>query len=264
MPEAQKIYKSVEGVAEKAQPFFVKSKEPNDNLAIIIHGFSSSPYRLHFIADRLAEQGYDVEVILLAGHGGDLERLRQSTANQWLASAEDSLKENIPKYKNIYLMGYSYGANLAIHLTLRYPQVKAIVSLGIPIFLHKEKTIRLLLPLAKRLLKNYRKRWVEPEQIQYLTERGHHVHIPIKSLVEFREFIDRCTKRDIPLLKTPILIIHSRQDKVSDPISSQYLFSHLTTPHKSVYILSQGNHQLENGIRKDYIAKKIVEFFGKY
>jgi len=259
-----KHFKKIEGVAAKAQPFFIQAKENNDTVVMIIHGFTSSPYRLHFIADILASQGYDVDTILLAGHGGGLENLRQSTAQEWLGAAEMALQAHLKKYKKIYILGYSFGANLAIHLGVHYPQIKAIVALGIPITLYKEKTIRIFLPWAKIFWKHYKKKWIEKEQISSLYERGHHIYIPIKSLVELRNFIHTCTKKDIPRLKIPILIIHSRQDKVSNPVSSHYLYDHLNVSDKNIYIMNQGDHQLENGVRKDFIAKKILDFLARH
>lgn len=264
MDYPQKIYKKVEGAAAKAHPFFIASSPDNDKVVIIIHGFTSSPYHMHFMANVLAEQGYDVEVLLLAGHGGSLERLKQSSSEDWIRTAEQALQENLKKYKKVYILGYSFGSNIAIHLAVRYPQVHGIICLGIPITLNKEKTIRTLLPIAKFFMKNYKKRWIQKHEISGLYERGHHLYIPLKNVIEFRKFIQGCTKVDIPKLRVPILIGHSRHDKVADPSSSHYLFDHLQVRDKTIYIMNQGDHHVENGVTRDIVTKKILDFLKKH
>lgn len=248
----------------KARPFTIQAKPDNDKLVIIIHGFTSSPYRMHHLADFLAEQGYDIETALLAGHANTIDHLSNSNADDWYRSAEHTLIKNLDKYKNIYIVGYSFGANIGIRLINNYPQVKALVSLGIPIFLKKERSIRFFLPLANLVKNKYRKRWINKNEADWLAARGHHTHIPIKSLFDFYGFIDNCTKKDIYSFNKPILIIHSRYDLVADPRSSEFLFDNVASDDKNLFILNKGNHQLEDGQRKDAIAKKTLEFISKY
>lgn len=259
-----KTYRKVEGAVEKAQPFFIASRPDNDQMVIIIHGFTSSPYHMHFMAHTLARQGYDVDTLLLAGHGGSLERLAQTRPQDWVQTAETALQTALQKYQKVYILGYSFGANLAVHLGVRYPQIRGLVCLGIPIVLNREKSIRTLLPLAKLFMKKYKKRWIAPEEIAGLYERGHHLYIPIPTLVEFRRFIQHYTKPDIPRLQLPVLIGHPRRDQVADPSSSEYLFHHLQVADKTLYIMNQGDHHVETGVSRDFVAKKILDFLKKH
>lgn len=259
-----KTHGKVEGAVEKAQPFFIVSRPDNHQVVIIIHGFTSSPYHMHFMAHNLAQQGYDVDTLLLAGHGGSLERLKKTRPQDWVQTVETALQTALQKYKKVYILGYSFGANLAIHLGVRYPQIRAVICLGIPIVLNKEKSIRTLLPIAKLFMKKYKKRWIAQEEVAGLYERGHHLYIPIQTLVEFRKFIQHCTKPDIARLQVPILIGHPRHDQVADPISSQYLFDHIQIKDKCLYIMNQGDHHVETSVSRDFVAKRILNFLAKH
>ena len=143
-----KEFRRVEGVAEKAWPFSIKAKAKNDVLAILVHGFSGSPYDMWILADFLAGNGIDVEVPLLAGHGGTMETFAKTKNGDWAKSVEGVLAESLEKYRKVFIVGYSFGANLGLHLSIKYPQLAGAVSLGIPIFMRHEARIRFLLPLA--------------------------------------------------------------------------------------------------------------------
>jgi len=84
-------------VVEKAQPFSIRSGDKSDSLVIIIHGFTSSPFYMHNIADWMAEHGYDIETVLLAGHGGSFDRLKGADASDWQSSLDPlfSKKKNV-------------------------------------------------------------------------------------------------------------------------------------------------------------------------
>lgn len=259
----RKTYKAVEGVAERAQPFIIETKENNDKVVIIVHGFTSSPSRLHWVADKLSEEGYDVDAVLLAGHGSSLEKLRHSKAQEWLETVETAVAANVVKYKKVYILGYSFGANLAVHACIKYPQVRGLVTLGIPLILNREKTIKALLPIAKYFVRNYKKNWLRKEEAVNLHEYGYQLYIPVKALVEFRRLVTH-TKKEIAKLQVPVLIGHSRQDKVASSVGSQYFFDHLTVKDKSMYIMNQGNHREEEGVSRDFIVKRMIDFLKKH
>lgn len=253
-----------EGVVDRAQPFSIVSESAKDSLVIIVHGFTSSPYHMHNIADWLAEHGYDVETVLLAGHGGSFERLQNASADDWQESLDKVVEKNIVKYNKIFLLGFSFGANLVLHASLKYPQIKAVTVLSIPIFLKKEKRIRFFLPLANIFQKKYRKRWIAKEHWLSLEERGHHSHIPIKGIVDFYGFIDNVTKKEIKEINIPILIIHSRGDTVTMATSSEFLYKNIKSKIKEIYILDKASHNLEFETRRDFFFTKIVAFFDSF
>lgn len=250
-------------VSPKAQPFVIQA-DNSDTLAILIHGFSSSPYAFHDLAEYLAQRGVDVETVLLAGHGRDFKSLKNSTTLDWYHSAEKILHKNQAKYKNIFVIGESFGSNVAIHLAAHYPQIRGVVTLSIPVFLFKEKTIRFFLPLAALVTNKYKKRWFDVKDIHQMKEFGRHLYLPIASIKNFYRFIDTFTKKEAHKVRVPALIMHSRNDRVSQAASSQWLFEEIKNKHKELYILDKDNHHLIYKTRSDLVFAKIASFIEKY
>jgi len=249
-------------VSPKAQPFVIHH-EASSTLAILVHGFSSSPYTFHDLAEYLAERGIDSETVLLAGHGRDFKALQKSTALDWYQSAEKVLHKNQAKYKNIFVIGESFGSNVAIHLAAHYPQLQGVVTLSVPIFLFKEKTIRFFLPLASLVTNKYKKRWLDVKDMHQIKEFGRHLYLPIASIKNFYKFIDTFTKKEAHKVRIPALIIHSRNDRVSQARSSQWLFEEIKNKNKELYIMDKENHHLIYKTRSDLVFEKIFTFIEK-
>jgi carboxylesterase len=256
--EQIKEFGGIEGVAEKAQPFSIK--KGNKTLVILTHGFTGSPYELHVLADFLAGNNMDVEVPLLAGHGGDIARLAKTNSDDWVQSLEKALLDNLEQYEKIFLIGYSFGSNLSLHLASKYPQISGIIALGIPVFIRNETKIRLLLPLARIFKKTYKKRWLDEGIVRDIVEQGRHSHIPIPSIVSFYDFIDKHTKKELSKVKSPVLVIHSRDDLISHPRSSEYLFKNLTVDDKHLFVLNKEDHNPVHNTRRDFIFSKTLHF----
>lgn len=258
--QQEKEFQGLEGVTKKAWPFHIK--KGNDTLAILVHGFTGTPYDLWVLADFLALNQVDVVVPLLAGHGGSTKRLAATNADDWLNSLEKYLLDNLGKYKRIFFVGYSFGANLSFNLTIKYKEhITGVISLGLPIFMRNEKRIRLLLPLAKIFKKTYKKYWLSEEEENNIKDEGRHNHIPINSIIYFYNFIDQHTKKELSQITLPVLVIHSRDDLVSDPYSSEFLFANLSsTRDKHLFILNKDEHNVIDNTRRDFIFTKTLDF----
>jgi len=256
--EQKKEFRGIEGVAHKAQPFSIKSG--SRILIMLIHGFTGTPYDLRILADFLASNGYDIEVPLLSGHGGNAVRLLNTRHKDWVQSVETILEQKIKEYDKVFLIGYSFGSNIALHLATKYPQIAGIITLGIPIFMRNELQIRFLLPLAKIFKKTYRKRWMSEEITKEWAEQGRHTHIPIPNIISFYNFIDNHTKRELNQVESPVLVIHSRDDLISHPRGSEFLFKELTVVDKHLFILNKQDHNPVHNTRRDFIFSKTLQF----
>ncbi|MFA5127361.1 MAG: alpha/beta fold hydrolase [Patescibacteria group bacterium] len=261
-----KNFYSLPKVAPKAQPFFIKAKGNNDTLIILVHGFSASPYYLHRLADFLAQRGSDVEVVLLAGHGSDFDELKNTTHLDWYRSLERVYLKFANSYQNIFVLGESFGANLAINLAHHYPQIRGVIAINAAIFIRKELAIRIALPFARIFMKKYKKAWHYVADLPHVKEAGRHIFIPIKSIVHFYHFIDHFTKKTVGQIAVPILIIHSRNDAVSSSRSSQWLYKRWSNPDKQIFIINKAKHGfgLLNESRYDFAFNKISNFVARH
>jgi len=246
-------------VKERAKPYLY---EAGDKLVILIHGFLGTPDDMRELAKYLVGKGFSAKAIRLAGHGtNDWRDIENSSYYDWWKSLEDEVKSAADNYRRVYLIGYSFGANLAFDMAARYPQlVDGVVSLGISVFLRREWLIKLVLPIFHLFLKKARKHNIKKKHIHEYLDSGGSIYVPTKSLYEFYRFINRYTKKSLHQVRVPSLIIHSREDAVSHPISSEFVHSRINSANKELLILDDINHNPIRSQRKNLIFSKVEEF----
>ena len=213
------------------------------------------------MAEYLASQGLDIAVPLLAGHGGSLEKLKQTSYQDWIKSVEDVFLAKSKQYQKIFIIGYSFGINIGLYLSVRYPAaVKGIISLGTFIFFKKkERLLRFLFPFDK-LFPNitFERTWAKDKSI--LADLGKQARIPLHNMKQVAYLIDNFTKKELAKVKSPTLIIHSRDDEVGDSFSSEYLFNHLTIEDKSLFILNKHDHNPVVNSQENRVFNTVVNF----
>ncbi len=89
--------------------------------ALLVHGFTDSPYLLRGIAERLHEHGTWVVGLRLPGHGTVPEALTHVRLEDWTAAvrlAARHLREAVGADVPLYLVGFSTGAALSVEFAL--------------------------------------------------------------------------------------------------------------------------------------------------
>ncbi len=228
--------------------------------ALLIHGFTSCTHQFRELSPFLANKGMTVMAPLVAGHGTKPEDLIKTSSRDWLKSVEEPLEFLQKKVKKVYLIGNSFGANLAFELALNHP-VSGIVSLGAPIFLRRQLWIKLRLATDYRFRKYYRKlsSLYGLDYIDFSDEVTYPV-IPIKSLYDLFYFIKNYTIPHLPEVKAPIFIAHTTRDQIINPQSAQYIHEHIGSEEKRIYWIKSFRHEVTKSKRREEIFEKIWEF----
>ncbi|MBU1130964.1 alpha/beta fold hydrolase [Patescibacteria group bacterium] len=248
-------------IKEKAQPYLYES---SDKLAILVHGFTGTPDDMRELAKFLAVKGYSAKAVRLAGHGSaDWQDLENTSYYDWWKAVDDEVKNASARYKKIFIIGYSFGANLAFDMAARYPDiVKGVVSLGISVYLKREYLIKTLLPFFHFFLKRYKKTYIKKKYLKEYAEAGGYVYMPTKSVYDFYNFVNSYTKKELHKVTAPSLIIHSRADAITHPKSSEFVYQRISSPRKELIILDDINHNPAMSQRKSLIFAKVEEFLG--
>ncbi|MFH1173359.1 MAG: alpha/beta fold hydrolase [bacterium] len=228
--------------------------------ALLIHGFTSCTYQLKEMADFLANKGITVLAPLVAGHGTQPEDLAKTDASDWLRSVEIPLEFLQSRVKKLYVIGNSFGGNLAFELAKKY-EVAGVISLSTPIFLSHHGWIKLRLKTDYRFRKNYCKvtRFFMADYDNFSDEVIYST-IPIKSLHDFLNFIKEKTIPHLAEIKDPALIIHTTKDQVIKPKSAQYIYDHLGSAKKEIHWVKSFNHEITRAKKRDDVFEKIYQF----
>ncbi|HRO29405.1 MULTISPECIES: carboxylesterase [Micrococcaceae] len=80
----------------------------------LFHGFTSGPVSVTGWARALASAGASVEVPLLPGHGTRWQDLRVVTAEEWRATARDTVDRLFARHDRVVVAGLSMGGALAL------------------------------------------------------------------------------------------------------------------------------------------------------
>jgi len=86
------------------------------------------------LGESLAERGFPIRGVRLAGHGTDLDDLARCRWSDWVASAEEGMNRLRADVPRVVVVGMSMGALLALHLAATQPaSVAALVLCGTPL-----------------------------------------------------------------------------------------------------------------------------------
>lgn len=118
-----------------AQPWSAAGTGPRGTVGVIVtHGFTGNPASTRPLGQRLAAEGFTVEVPVLPGHGTDHHDLARTRYSDWVAALERLVDNLRPRLGHLVLVGHSMGATLSLDIASRRPgDIDAVVSINAPL-----------------------------------------------------------------------------------------------------------------------------------
>ena len=213
---------------------------------LLIHGFGGNPKELEPLHDLLVKKKIPVVSVTLTGHGKGRYSVPVVTEAHWrkdIFTAFDSLQK---KYSSVCVVGFSMGGALALQIaTERVVSKLVLIS---PCFHLKyrwkyilpsdwwlaglKRTIPLLRKIGLRVRKNR-------GPFRYLA----HDYLLLNSIDSFFAVKNKAIVL-AGSIHTPILIIHSTKDKVTDFVMSKKVFETIPSLEKKFVRYTHGGHLL--------------------
>lgn len=229
---------------------------------LMLHGFSSTPDEFKEISVFLSKKGFTVYAPLIAGHGTEPKDLANTTSKDWKESARKAYLFLKEKSEKVFLIGNSFGSNLALWLVKEFNNEPiGLITLDAPIFLRKQWGIFLRL-YSYGLFKRYYKKPKRLYRTDYidLEDRVTYDYIPTKSLRQFMRFIRRETMSILKSVKIPALVTHSKTDPIIHPKSAKYLYRKLGSEFKKIYWFDSKRHAYTVAGRRQEVFQKVLSF----
>lgn len=255
------LKQDAEKIIEANSPFELRPEKSNNKGVLLIHGLLDSPFIMRDIAEKLQKQGYLVRAILLPGHGtipGDLLNVHYS---DWIQAARYGIASFENDVKEVYIGGFSTGANLGLYHAL-----------------HKEKIsgIFLLCPAIKiRSRLDFSCNW--HHVISWAWERAKWLHvmpendyakyqsIPFNAayqVYKLSRIIKKISKKHTPAC--PLLFIVSLADStVSSKAAIKYFHKYFSLKNKMLIYSRNTNHENEPNtlVRSSVYPKLHIQEF---
>ncbi len=215
---------------------------------LLIHGLGATPVELRFVAQGLARAGYTVSCCQLAGHCSTVEDLRASTWREWYASVEAAHDQLLETCDVVIAGGLSMGAILALHLAQNRPDSVHALALYAPtmwmngwsmpwyarlLYYVRPTNLTIEMNLSEHEpygLKDDRIRAFVVQSMQSGNSAAAGVFsTPLRSFAHFNSLVATVKKR-LSDVSCPTLIMHPREDDISDIDNAFYLQRRLAGP----------------------------------
>ncbi|HEV8342827.1 MAG TPA: alpha/beta fold hydrolase [Candidatus Binatia bacterium] len=93
----------------------------SSTLVYLIHGVTGTPMEMKYLARQLRHQGWDVYLPTCPGHCSTLRDLLRSNEEMWLGHVRTQLSYVRRHYQNLFAIGLSAGALLALEASISVP-----------------------------------------------------------------------------------------------------------------------------------------------
>jgi carboxylesterase len=251
-------------IVPEAEPFFIRLPG-SKKVALLIHGFTTSPKEFRPLAAFLAKNGISSYAPLLPGHGTTPERLAVIKYYQWIEHIEEQIAMLAKEYDSIYLVGNSMGGNLGLICAQKSRKIAGVVTLSTPIYLRNERFNRLVLwPIVKRLKLFQGKKYSEQRAKKIMTEKTwSYQSVPIRSLTQLLKLMN-LTRKSLDLIKKPLLLMQVEDDHLVSSESTAYIVRRSPSRDKRIVTIPRSYHMFLLDQYAPKVHREILSFIRKH
>jgi carboxylesterase len=228
---------------------------------VLLHGFVAAPREMRPLGHYLNEKsGITVRGVRLAGHGTRPEDLARATWHDWYASALEGVRELRARCERVFACGLSLGGALSLLLAAR-GEVDGVVSIATPLrpFDRRLKYVRLIAPFKPYSAKGL----ADLHDPEALAGHADYLRIPTRAAAHLYR-VTRTLERELPKVKAPLLVIHSRLDRVVPPDNAQTIFDRVAATDKRIVWLERGGHIATEDYDKHIVFEETRRFIEQH
>jgi len=260
------------------------------NAILLIHGITGTPSEMRYMAKSFNKAGYTVLCNTLPHHCASLEELKKATWQEISALCIEDFKSLKNEHEKVFVAGISMGALVSIHIASQFPNdVSGVIAFAPTLFydgwaVHKGQV---LLPLAWHI-PYFRNRIDIRENPPYglqdesLRNTIHAFYsnaakssagekaamfgspfFPLASLYQHHKFA-KIVKKELSKVKTPILILHAKEDDMTSLKNAQYIYKNIASSDKSLIVLENSYHMIVIDKDKERVADETINFMNNH
>jgi carboxylesterase len=232
---------------------------------VVVHGFTGNPIATRPLGQRLAQEGYAVEVPLLPGHGTSHRDLARTRYGDWFGAVQRTAEHLRRACDRVILVGHSMGGTLSLDLACRRPHlVDGLVVIN-PQILNRPDVLAKLGPLLQHVLP-YVPRGVAGLPTDDICRPGvHEGSYPIVSAKAGQSLLTELPRirAQLPDLDQPLLVVWSTRDHSVPPENSRALVEMVGSDEVSTLELARSYHCPMLDYDAERLEQAVVDFVGK-
>ncbi len=267
--------------------FFLKND--TGKAVLLLHGITGTPSEMGYLGRKIHKAGYSVVCNTLPRHCSSLGELKKATWQEIAQSCIRDLQQLRKGYPQVFVGGLSMGALMSVHLAYKFPDdISGIIAFAPTIFydgwsLHKGKifmTLAWKFPFLRNRI-NIRETWPYGIKDEYLRQHFQRFYknasaskfddkvmlfgspfFPISSLYQ-HSLLTKLVLEEISSVKTPILILHAREDDMASLKNAQFVLDNIGSADKSLVVLEDSYHMITIDQEKDKVARETINFLNR-
>lgn len=239
------------------------SKDAAIGQAVVVHGFTGSPWDVLPVAEALADRGFAARVPLLHGHDRGWRAIASARAGEWRRDVRRALEEaHAESGRPVFVAGLSMGGLLALEESAKAEvPIAGVAALAVPLDLGP--VARLVAEATLRGGEALERGAVWPKwggsdisSREPLPGAG---AIPLRALVELLRIVDD-TRAALARVTAPLLVVHSRRDHTAPPESAVLLAREVSSVRTRLVVLREGFHVITRDVTAARVAREVTDF----
>lgn len=251
---------------EGAEPWsFPGAGERGEIGVVVVHGFTGNPIATRPLGQRLAGEGYSVEVPLLPGHGTSHRDLGRTRYADWFDAVLRAVEHLRRDCRTVVLVGHSMGGTISLDLASRRQHLVdglAVVNAQIR---DPEQPLAKLAPVLQHIVPYV------PRDLAGLptddickpgVEEGSYPFVSAKAAQSLIVELPRI-RAQLPDLHQPLLAVWSTRDHTVPPENTQTILSLIGSEQVTTLELERSYHCPMLDYDAERLEQAVVDFVGE-
>ncbi|QGZ66629.1 alpha/beta hydrolase [Paraburkholderia acidisoli] len=248
--------------------------EGDGHAVLLLHGLSSSPLELRYLARYLQKEGFTVCAPVIEGYSAGSP---VQTMEQWVEGAVREYDALAARYERVSVCGLSIGGALALRVIRERPSAQSLVLLSLTLAYDGWAIpwYRFVLDLAyyTPLRHRYSYREAEPfglrnealrSKIARAMQRNAFSEVGPStiSLPALHEALrlGRSARKHLDAVENDALIVHAIDDETSSPRNPRYVIDHLGSAFLRTVWLDDSYHMITSDNEREIVARETALF----
>lgn len=248
--------------------------EGDNHAVLMLHGLSSSPLELRYLARHLQGEGFTVCAPMIDGYSAGTGSLPME---QWIEAAMREFDALSARYERVSICGLSIGGALALRLIHERPSAQSLVLLSLTLAYDGWAIpwYRFLLDWAyfTPLRHRYRYRESEPfgirndvlrKKIARAMQRNDFSEVGPSSIalpaLHQALRLAHAARKDLGAVKNDTLVIHAIDDETSNPRTALDVLDHIGSNFLRAVWLDDSYHMITSDNEREIVARETALF----